>query len=169
MRQNNLFDLLQNDVVGTIALHAFTLGYYNISKIKRPEKPYPPIKYFFFVLPIVYNRKAMNVIKGSRDLYSAILKDSSIILDLQERANKMSIKTFESLHLAFSKRILRLNIENKTIEMADEFRKKGLPTVLDETNIENSVKKIQTCARKLGAIFAKRDEKNIQFELNIRL
>lgn len=169
MREKNLFDLLQNAVLGTIALHAFTLGYYGIAKRKKPDTPYPPLNYYFYVLPIAYNKKAMEIFKGSSDLYSAILKDSSIVLDLQERANKMSGKTFESLNLAFSKHILHLNKESKSIEIGQEFRTKLLPTMLDLSNSENIVKKIQACAFKLGAIFAKRDEKNIQFELNILL
>jgi len=169
MREKNLFELLQNAVVGTIALHAFTLGYYNISKRRRADNPFPPLRYYFYVLPIVYNRKAMEVIKGSNDLYSAILKESSIILDLQERANKMSAKTFESLHLAFSKNILRLDAENKSIEMGMEFKTRPLLTMLDPNNSDTSVKRIQSSALKLGAIFAKRDEKNIRFELNILL
>lgn len=169
MRDNNLFDLLQNTVLGTMALHAFTLGYYKVSKNKRPDDPFPPLSYFFYVLPIVYNKKAMETIKGSNDLYSAILKDSSIVLELQERANKMSGKTFESLGLAFSKNILELNADKKYIEIGKNFRLNKLPTILDKEASDNSVKKIQDCAFKLGSIFAKRDIRNIQIELNILL
>jgi Family of unknown function (DUF6521) len=168
MEKDNLFDLLQNSVVGAIALHSFTLGYNNVAKHKENNLKYPSLSYLFYVLPIVYNKDAMEVFKGSQELYSVLLKDSSIVLGLQDRANKMSAKTFDSLNMAFSKKVLILNKENNSIELGNGFQSKKLPLTLSMNLKENSVKKIQDCAFKLGAIFAKRSINNIQFELNIR-
>ncbi|SFE67415.1 hypothetical protein SAMN05518672_10933 [Chitinophaga sp. CF118] len=169
MKQQNLFELLQNTVLGTIALHSFTLGFHMVAKDKNPDNPYPTLNYFFYVLPIVYNKKAMETVKGSRELYSVLLKDNSIILELQERANKMTTMTFDCLNMAFSKDLLYLNCDTKMIELGERFKSKRLPLPASLNNQDNSVKKIQECAVKLGAIFAKRDIKNIQFELNITL
>jgi hypothetical protein len=169
MRNDNLFELLQNTVVGAIALHSFTLGFNNVAKHKNETYVFPPFNYMFYVLPIVYNQDAMETIKGSNELYSALIKEPAIVLGLQDRANKMSVKTFDSLNLAFSKRVLTLNKIDKTVELAKGFQSKRLPLPLSISSKENSVKKIQDCGFKLGAIFAKRNKHNIEFELNIRL
>lgn len=167
MKELNLFDLIQNPSVGAIALHSFTLGYYNIAKHKTIYS-YPRLVHMFYVLPLVYNQDSMETLKSSNELYTALIKNSSIVLGLQERANKMSIQTFDSLNLAFSKQIMTFNKEYNTIELLKGFQSKKLTLALSMNNTYNSVKKIQDAAFKIGSIFAKRNEKNIQLELNIR-
>ena len=168
MKNNNLFELLQNTAVGTIALHAFTLGYHNVAKHKQ-RLAFPKLGYCFYVLPIVYNQDAMDTFRGSNELYTVLIKNSSISLGLQERANKMSIQTFNSLHLAFSKKILTIDKSQGTVTLCRGFQANKLPLYLSMKDDNNSVKKIQDCAFKLGFIFAKRNENNIRFELNITL
>jgi hypothetical protein len=168
MRNHNLFELLQNTAVGAIALHAFTLGYHGVAKHKEGY-PFPKLSYCFYVLPIVYNQDAMDTFRGSNELYTVLIKNSAVILGLQERANKMAEQTFNSLGLAFSKKILTINKEEGTIELCRGFQVKKLPLYLSMNYEDNSVKKIQDCAFKLGCIFAKRNENNIRFELNIIL
>lgn len=168
MNQNSLFELMQNTAISTIALHSFTLGFYNVAKKRENTLPYPRLEYMFYVLPIVYNQKAMETFKSSNELYSVLLKESSIILGLQERANKMSKQTFDGLNLAFSKKVLGYNNTDKTIELLKGFNTKKIVLLLSMNNSDNSVKKIQDSAFKLGSIFAKRDKNKIQFELNIR-
>lgn len=169
MKNNNLFDLLQNTAVGSIALHGFTLGYHNVAKHKDEMLQFPKLGYCFYVLPIVYNQDAMDTFKSSNELYTVILKNNSIMLGLQERAVKMSQQTFDSLSLSFSKKILSINKLQGTIEIERGFQVKKLPLPLRMNDESNSVKKIQDCAFKLGGIFAKRNENNIRFELNITL
>lgn len=169
MKNNNLFDLLQNTAVGAIALHGFTLGYHNVAKHKDGMLRFPKLGYCFYVLPIVYNQDAMDTFKSSNELYTVILKNNSIMLGLQERAIKMSQQTFDSLSLSFSKKILSINKLHGTIEIERGFQVKKLPLPLKMNDENNSVKKIQDCAFKLGSIFAKRNENNIRFELNITL
>ena len=48
------------------------------------------------------------------------------------------------------------------------FTVKKLPLPLSMSDSQNSIKRIQDSAHKLGAIFAKRNPKNIQVDLNIR-
>ena len=99
-------------------------------------------------------------------MINAILKDKSIILGLQDRANKMSSQTFDALNLAFNKQLLSIN-DNNEITISEEMLKKKI-SIPASTNKENIVKNIQDTAKKLGNMFAKTDEKNIQLELNIR-
>jgi len=169
MVDDNLFDVFQNITVSAVALQSFIHGYHEIAKNKAGINSYPRLDQIFFVLPIVYNKRAMDVFGSSIDLYTAIMKDTSITLGLQDRANKMAAQTFDALNLGFSKKILAWNKEKGIIELAHGFKgRRTITLALDMNQTGNSVKKIQECAHRLGNIFAKKNEKNIQLELNIR-
>lgn len=170
MKKSNLFELIQNPIIAAIALHSFTLGYNKMAKLRNKKgNLYPRLESLFYVLPIVYHQKSLEIFKSSNELYSAINKNKTIVLGLQERANKMSKQTFDGLNLNFSKCILTYNKENRSIELLPPFNNKKLPLPLSMNDTENSVKRIQDTAFKLGSIFAKKDPKSIQFELNIVL
>lgn len=166
--ENDLFDLMQNETLGTIALQSFTLGYYTISRNRSTEVFFPRLEYMFYVLPIVYNYASMISFLNSNEMYTALLKEPEIILGLQDRANKMVFQTFDALNLAFSKRILSIDKENNTIVLLRPFTSKKLILSMNAYQSYDSVKKIQDSAFKLGSVFAKRHEKNIQLDLNIR-
>jgi hypothetical protein len=167
MKGENLFDLMQNSAISALALHSFVLGYNRVSKGKNQRIQYPRIEYLFFVLPIVYNQSALEAFKSSEQLFTAISKNNSIILGLQDRANKMSCQTFDGINLAFSKKILTYNNLDKTIEPLHGYKAQKIQYQKESVGSDNSVRKIQITAYKLGAIFAKRNQKNIQIELNI--
>lgn len=167
MKTENLFDLIQNSPISALALHSFTLGYNRVSKGRNDEIQFPRIEYTFFVLPIVYNNNAMEIFKSSDQLYTALSKDHSITLGLQERAQKMAEQTFNGLNLAFSKKILTYNKHYKTIEIMPGFKTERIKFHNENLSTENSIKKIQLTAYKLGSIFAKKNKSNIQIELNI--
>ncbi|WP_291073013.1 MULTISPECIES: three component ABC system middle component [unclassified Empedobacter] len=162
----NLYDILQNIAIGALACHSFVQGYSMVAKNKKNKSTFPKLEYLFYVLPIVYNKENMGNFKSSKELINAILKDKSIILGLQDRANKMSSQTFDALNLAFNKQLLSIN-DNNEITISEEMLKKKI-SIPASTNKENIVKNIQDTAKKLGNMFAKTDEKNIQLELNIR-
>lgn len=166
--KNNLFSLMQNSAISTIALHSFTLGYNNVAKNKKNRKSFPRLEYTFFVLPIVYNHESRKTFGSSNELYTALINNKSVSLGLQERAGKMAQQTFDGLNLAFSKNILNYNREHKTIGLSRGFQTKKMILPISMMYSENSVKQIQDCAYKLGGIFAKKDEKSIQIELNIK-
>jgi hypothetical protein len=168
MANKNLFEIMQNNAISTIALHSFILGYSKVAKKKRQRSTNPKLEYLFFVLPIVYNQSSMETFRSSNQLYTALLSNKAIILGLQERAVKMKRQTFDSLNLAFNKGILNYNKEQKKIEVGKQFRAKKLSLFLSQNNTGNNIKKIQDCAFKLGGVFAKKNEKNLQLELNIR-
>ncbi len=164
----NLFELMQNDALGVIALHSFTLGYHTIAKNRKNEVTFPRLEYLFFVLPIVYNYSAMLSFLNSNELYTALMKEHSILLGLQQRAVKMSEQTFDGLNLAFSKKILSINKENGTIILLRPYTAKKLTLAMSSNTSFDSVKQIQDSAYKLGCIFAKKHDNNIQNDLNIR-
>lgn len=159
----NLYEVIQNNAIGALACHSFVLGYHMVAK-KKSKPNYPKLTFLFYVLPIVYHKRTREVFKSSNELYTAILADKEIILGLQERANKMSSQTFDSLNIAFSKKILRYNHTSKRIELERGFKNKISIGNIDR---EHPVKRIQESAYKLGHIFAKNSENNIQTELNI--
>ena len=165
---DNLFDVFQNIALSTVALQSFTHGYHEIAKNKGQMANFPKLTHMFYVLPIVYNHNAMTVFGNSIDLYTAIVKDTSITLGLQDRANKMAGQTFDSLNLAFSKNILIWDKENNTIELGHGFKARRMTLFMEMNNTRHAVKLIQDSAHRLGNIFAKKNEKNIQIELNIR-
>jgi hypothetical protein len=158
MDHDNLFDLFQNVAVSAVALQSFTHGYHEIARNRENMKSYPRLDQIFFVLPIVYNKNAMTVFGNSVDLYTAILKDTSVTLGLQDRANKMSKQTFDALNLAFAKKVLTWNTDENLIELAHGFKgRRTITKALDINKTFNSVKRIQECAHRLGNIFAKKN------------
>ena len=164
----NLFELMQNDALSVIALHSFTLGYHTIAKNRKSEIAFPRLEYLFFVLPIVYNYSAMLSFLNSNELYTALMKEHSILLGLQERAEKMSGQTFNGLNLAFGKKILSINKENGSIILLRPYTARKLVLAMSSNTSFDSVKQIQDSAYKLGCIFAKKHDNNIQNDLNIR-
>lgn len=161
--QLNLFEILQNPAVGLIAIHSFILGYNNVAKNHETDSPYPPLSYLFYILPIVYDSKAVESMRF--ELYTTLSSNPLLTLGLQDRANKMSGQTFDSLNLGFSKKILTLNKEDYTVEISEKTQK----DLLSQMKLDNQVlKDIRTASKKLGNIFAKKDPKMLQLNLNIR-
>lgn len=159
----NLFSILQNSTLGVIAIHSFILGYNNVAKHKEDKSDYPKIDYLFFVLPIVYDYKSLKSIKYKLD--TSIIENKELTLGLQNKAEKMSKQTFDSLNMGLSKLIFKINKNDYTVELTDDCKKEI--TILMKFSNE-TIKDIQTISKRLGNIFAKRDEKKIQIELNIR-
>ena len=157
----NLFDIYQNTALGAIALHSFVLGYYKVAINKKGQTNFPPLKQVFFVLPIIYDNKTMTSIKN--ELYTTLSQNKEFTLGLNDRANKMSSQTFEALNLAFSKKILELS-EDYHIVLGNEFYK-DFTIKLKYSN--KVISDIQKFSKRLGGIFAKKDEKTIQMDLNI--
>lgn len=168
MKEQNLFQLLQNSSISAIALHSFVLGYYNVARNKSNRSTYPKLNYLFYVLPIVYNQSALDIFISSNQLYTAVQKERTLVVELEDRALKMATQTFDGLNLAFSKKILTYNQKDKSIRLMYGFTTKKIPLPLSMNDSQNSIKRIQDSAHKLGAIFAKRNPKNIQADLNIR-
>jgi hypothetical protein len=164
----DLFDLMQNDALGVIALHSFTLGYHNIARNKTGGELFPKLSYLFYVLPVVYNYASMVGFLNSNELYTALVKEPSVSLGLQERANKMVFQTFDALNLAFSKKILGIDRDKNIIILVRPFTSKKLPIYLSSFRSYDSLKQIQDSAFKFGSIFAKKHDKNLQLDLNIR-
>jgi hypothetical protein len=164
----NLYDIMQNNTLSALAIHSFILGYYKIARNKKEKSNFPCILYLFYVLPIVYHRKSRDTFKSSNEIYTAIANDKETVLGLQERANKMSGQTFDAINLLYSKKIASYNNVDKTTELLRGYMTEKI-IIQGTLGRENIVRIIQDSAYKLGHIFAKNSEKNIQLTLNIRL
>jgi hypothetical protein len=159
----NLFDILQNPTIGVIAIHSFIIGYNNVAKHKEGKNDFPSLNQLFYILPIIYDINAMKSVKN--ELYTTLTENKTLTLELEERARKMSGQTFESLNLGFSKLIFKLKSENFTVEINEEYNK----VLLDMMKIRvQSLRDIQIYSKRLGNIFAKKDEKKLQIDLKIR-
>ena len=165
--QEGLFDLMQNEALSVIALHSFTLGYHMVARHRENQADFPKLTYMFYVLPIVYNYASMLSFLNSNELYTALIKEHSISLSLQERANKMVFQTFNALNLAFSKKILSIDKRDNRIYILRPYTSKKLMISKSSYLKYDNVKQLQDSAYKLGSIFAKRHEKNIQLDLNV--
>ena len=162
----NLYDIIQNVGIGALACYSFVQGYSVLALNKKNKSNFPKIEYLFYVLPIVYHQDTMKTFKSSTELYTVLIKNKSILLGLQDRANKMSPQTFDALNLAFNRQLLSINKDNEIIINPEDLKSRiSIPTLAGR---ENTVKNIQDTARRLGNMFAKTDDKNIQIELNIR-
>jgi hypothetical protein len=164
----NLFDILQNNAIGLIAIHSFILGYKSVAINKDISKKdlTPSFNSLFFVLPVVYGESSLKSFKSSNELHTALSKDKSISLGLQERAKKMSSQTLDSLNLGFSKKIFTYDKENNTIDLNEKYSSKS---ILNTMKINNSyLKEVRTAGFRLGNIFAKKDDKILQITMNIR-
>lgn len=162
-KKYNLFDVLQNPTIGAIAIHSFILGFQKIMINKSGDDIYPPIEYVFYVLPIIYSRKSLLSLKSSNQLYTALSKDKTLSVGLQDKANKMSSQTFESLNLGFSKKIFFL--DTHTFKVGTEI---GSNLVTKMNIKDQEIKDIRKAASQLGNIFAKKDKKMLQITLDIR-
>ena len=85
----NLYDILQNVAIGALACHSFVQGYCVLAVSKNNKSNFPKLEYLFYVLPIVYHQDTMRTFKSSTELYTALVKNKSILLGLQDRANKI--------------------------------------------------------------------------------
>lgn len=158
----NFFDIYQNTTLGVIAIQSFLLGYYKVAVNKEDKINFPPLKYIFFVLPIIYDNKTMNSIRN--ELYTTLTQNKEFTLGLQDKACKMSSQTFEALNLGFSKEIFKLDSDNYYLELNDNFIKEFTIKLKFSNDV---ISDIQKYSKRLGGIFAKKDEKKLQIELNI--
>lgn len=165
-KELDLFDILQNTTIGVIALQSFILGYSAVTKGKKGETRNPCLNHLFYVLPIVFERSSVQTFNSSMELYTAISKDKTITLGLQESANKMSTQTFDSLNLGFSKEIFTLDKESMRIGLAEKYKTKSILNIMKIR--DQYLRDVRKAAFRLGNIFAKKDEKMLQLTLNIR-
>lgn len=158
----NFFDIYQNTALSVIAIQSFILGYYKVAINKDDKINFPPLKYAFFILPIIYDTKTMSSIKN--ELYTTLTQNKEFTLDLQDKACKMSSQTFEALNLGFSKGIFNLDSEKYYLELNEDFMKEFTIKLKFSNDV---ISDIQKYSKRLGGIFAKKDEKKLQIELNI--
>jgi len=163
MRQISAFESIQNIAISALALHSFTKGYYDFYINNPKDKQYPKLQYFFYVLPLIYHEDSLNNFYNSNNLY-VVLKDyPQISTQLQNRANKMSKQTFDSLNLAFGSGLLSLN----KLDSSFFVQLKRLTYINQKWPFD--IDKIIKGSRKLGIMFAKSPEDNLRIKLKVIL
>jgi len=160
MKQITSFDLIQNVAISSLALHSFTLGYYSVAN-KRNDKRgnYPSVKYFFYILPLIYHEDSLDNFYQNNNLHRVFAHYPEISAQLQHRANKMSIQTFDALNLAFSTKLLKFNEDHQIIQ---QLRLTDIAELWPQ-----DIKKIVVGSRKLGFFFAKTSEQTLRLRFNI--
>ncbi|RYM34762.1 hypothetical protein ERX46_05150 [Brumimicrobium glaciale] len=165
-KELDLFDILQNTTIGVIAIQSFILGYNAVTKDSKSKTISPHINHLFYVLPIVFENSSVETFISSRELYTAISKDKTLTLGLQELANKMSTQTFDSLNLGFNKGIFTLDKKSMRIGITEKYQNKS---ILNKMKIPDQYfGDIRKASFRLGNIFGRKDEKMLQLTLNIR-
>jgi hypothetical protein len=111
----NEFDIVQNNLLGAIAINSFSKEYY-ISKEKIKGVPLPLI---FAVLPIVFNEDSSNKInlnqKRITSFFKTLAEDKLIPIGLQKKMEQMFDQTIKSLSISFSLRLIKYDPINSEI------------------------------------------------------
>jgi hypothetical protein len=169
MKPLTLFDLLQSSVFSVYPLHSFVLGFSKVRNGMKSDSISPRLEYLFYVLPIVYHKDSMTAFRSSNALMNALKKNKYITLGLQERANRMSKQTFDSLNVAFSKNILGYDQSKGEVYLMRGFSSVKMVHMKGFVGTDlTDLVYAQDAAHKLGTIFAKRSEELLENELNIR-
>lgn len=156
----NEYNIIQNHVMGALAIHTFVKSYYN----NKNKTEGPTIPLCLPILPLVYNEKCytelskINRITKSRFL--SILSDNrDIPVGLQQRMINMSDQTLKAINLAFALKLLVYN--NETSQLIPAHGSKA-PEVYFKDNIE-----ILQSSKVLGAWFAEYSTEDVCISLNI--
>jgi hypothetical protein len=112
----NEFLIIQNNALGSLALHAFCKTYYNA----KDKTEGPSLSLLMPVLPLVFNKRSCDALsaikKVTRQRFFSILSEHrEIPVGLQHRMELMADQTFEALNVAFKKKLLHFNPENSQI------------------------------------------------------
>lgn len=98
-------ELVQNSTLGALALWGFVNEFCTEARRQRgPELPLTMI-----VLPMVFHEDTIEAIRIRRyqgGLFSALAQNRALVVELQERAEKMAPQTLNALNLCFATGLL---------------------------------------------------------------
>lgn len=161
MKHLSSYDVIQNAVISSLAFHSFAIGYYSVASKRNNKESSPHIKYFFYVLPLIYHEDSLNHFYKTNNLHVVLNSYPQIATQLQHRSNKMSKQTFDALNIAFSYGLLQFEKETLLIKLV---RKTPLNNF-----VTSDVQRLLTGSRKLGFLFAKTPDQTLRLRLNIIL
>lgn len=154
------YSIFQNHVIGAHALWEFSKYYEEHSE----RKTAPVLLLAMPVLPIVFNKRATDCIKGRNmkegSLIKTITENKDIYSGLQERMELTSDLTFKSIYMAVSANILIYDRETTQL----------IPNRKSEPQIKNHLDYLDIIAssRRIGAWFAKLSMQEITEYFNIK-
>lgn len=138
---------VQNPALGGVLLWRFACGYTEHHKTSE----HPPLQLLFVVLPILFHRETLEVLKGTNrpsglhgfaDKFSrSNVGKSDVLLGIQSRALSWRKLTWESVQLATQSRLITLSRSNGTAIALTSASPTGVPP---------SVRPLLTNAEKLG-------------------
>lgn len=159
MKSQVEFDIVQNNLLGSIALWIFSKEYYE----RKQKKEGPPLPFALPVLPLVFNQRAVQSIATKRfegGLFRAVAEDRAIPVGLQSRMEAMADQTFQSLSMAFSAGLLRY--DSSTAQLIP------VRTSSPHQIIDDELKAIMAAAKRLGIWFADLSLEQIVILLDVR-
>jgi hypothetical protein len=155
------FSIIQNNILGALALHSFIKEYYG----EKNENSGVEIALIMPVLPLVFNSRSCKCLADVRRItqtrFLSTLSDfRDIPAGLQQRMIDMSDQTLESLNMALSLNLISLNSENGQFFPVKYLRK--LPKMEYGINQE-----VLHASKVLGSWFAGFSIEEICLSLNI--
>ena len=152
-------DIIQNIGIGALALHQFTVKYFEEKKnLQGPSLPL-----VMPILPIIFHEKSLEEVarrnyKGG--FFKLTTEYRELPAGLQKRMESMSEQTFKSLNLAFQSKILTYNKElNEILPIGSK---------IENQQYSEEIQKILHGADRLGYWFATLPFEQVCLNLKIK-
>lgn len=159
MKKQAEFDIVQNNLLGSLALWTFAKEFYE----RKQKKDGPPLPFALPILPLVFNQRAVQSIATKQfegGLFRAVAEDRAIPVGLQDRMEAMADQTFQSLNRAFSAGLLRY--DSATFQLIP------VRTSSPHQIIDDELKAIMATSKRLGIWFADLSLEQIFILLDVR-
>lgn len=163
---SNEVRMVQNPALGAVLLWRFVSGYWE----GHQHHSATPLPLFFLVLPIVLHEETAVFVKSTQKTsglraFAAKFGESKtskqdLLLAIQERAKSLRELTLESLQLALSTRLVRLDLNGEIFPLSRTRPQAGVP---------ETVKPLLSESEKLGYWFSQLTLHEIATALKVRL
>ncbi len=162
----NEFDIYQNRAIGAHVIWEFTKSYYLNAKQDDSENSYPTILHTLPVLPLCFNARVVDGIWNRKFKEGGIIKalneNKDLFSGLQNRMEKMSTLTFQSIYLAHSSKLIHFDREYMVlVPLLSNF-----PSKID-AKLHKDYKDILASSRRIGFWFSKLSLPEVLMYFNI--
>lgn len=154
------YDIIQNPLIGALALHKFTCSYYEVNQNLKG----PPLSLAMPLLPLVYNKDVLQALFKRRKeagLSNALAEFRHLPAGLQERMQSMSEQTFQALNIAFASKLITYDNDKNEIIPIEKKVKIG--------QYNSDIKHIVQAADRIGYWFATLSVEQLCIFLKINL
>ena len=140
------YGIYQNKLLGAHAIWEFSKFYQEYEENHKP----PQLLLALPVLPIVFNKRAMNIIKGKKfkegSLIKTISENKDIYVGLQERMEDTADITLSSIYLATASNLIMYDRETTNLVPNS--------SILPKINKYEDYSDIISSSKRIGAWFA---------------